>query len=572
MIFCGGNMPELHVSKKNISKLFSEMQNRKFIIPEFQRPYKWDIELCETLWNDIEDFAVNDAVSGSDYFLGTIVSYQNENKHLEIIDGQQRITSFLLLLRAFYRKLEDMDQNSPDVIGLKNQIAPCIWDVDKISQIVSDKTKIRIQSLVITEDDNKTFHKILETGNFLNTAEDNYSKNFGFFKTKCDEYAKNNPLEWKHLCITILQQCIILPIECDSSETALKIFSTLNDRGLPLADSDVFKAEIYKSIGDVEKRKIFTEDWNELTQLCRQANIVIDDVFRYCMHIIRARHNDNSKEVGLRKFYAASKYIYLRASELMNELLILANFWLNVNARKEPSFDDGYTISLDARKYLHCLEWYPNEYWKYPVSVFFLKNRTIDTFNEDLCILLKKLISILFFKFIFTPSINAIRDDIYNAYISIQKMVQWETNISINDEIFFKRMTDEFTSPKISRALILLDAYLNPDQNVLIPETFDIEHIFPKKWQDTNYNGWDYNDAQIYLEHFGNKIVLERKLNIQAGNGYFGIKKGRYAKSKIATILELSKLSQNDWLKEDIENRDKKFILEILSFMKKNIV
>ncbi|MDR2150170.1 MAG: DUF1524 domain-containing protein, partial [Spirochaetaceae bacterium] len=81
----------------------------------------------------------------------------------------------------------------------------------------------------------------------------------------------------------------------------------------------------------------------------------------------------------------------------------------------------------------------------------------------------------------------------------------------------------------------------------------------------------NYNDAQIYLEHFGNKIVLEKKLNIQAGNGYFGLKKGRYAKSKIAAVLELSRLSQNDWLRKDIENRDKIFVLEILSFIKENI-
>jgi hypothetical protein len=435
-----------------------------------------------------------------------------------------------------------------------------------------DKTKIRIQSLAITDDDNNIFHKILETGDFLSTAEDNYSKNFGFFKTKCDEYAKNNPMKWKDLCVTILQQCVILPIECDSSETALKIFSTLNDRGLPLADSDVFKAEIYKSIEDVKKRKIFTEDWNDLAQVCQQANITIDDVFRYYMHIIRARRGDRSKEVGLRRFYAASKFIYLKATELMGELLILANFWLNVNAGKEPSSDDGYIISLEARKYFHCLAWYPNEYWKYPVSVFFLKNRTIRTFNEDLCVLLKKLIAVLFFKFIFSPSINTIRDDIYNAYISIQKEEQWDTNISINDGIFSKKMTDEFTSPKISKALILLNAYLNPDQNALIPETFDIEHIFPRKWQNTNYNGWDYNDAQIYLEHFGNKIVLEKKLNIQAGNGYFGAKKRRYAKSEIATILELSELPQDDWLKGDIEKRDERFVSEISSFIKQNIV
>ncbi len=569
-------MTELQVGKKSISKLFSEMQNRKFIIPEFQRPYKWDTELCETLWNDIEDFAANDAASGADYFLGTIVSCQNENEDLEIIDGQQRITSFLLLLRVFYRKLEDMNQNSLDVVGLKSKIAPCIWDVDEISGVVTDRTKIRIQSLVITDDDNNTFHKILETGDCLPNAEDNYSKNYSFFETKCDEYAKNNPLGWNHLCITILNRCIILPIECNTSETALKIFSTLNDRGLPLADSDVFKAEIYKSMETSDERKLFTEEWNDLARLCKQARITIDDIFRYYMHVIRARNNDNSKEVGLRKFYADSKYAYLKSPELIKELWALADFWVNINIRKEPSlFDSDYSISPEARQYLHCLAYYPNEYWKYPVSVFFLKNlknKESKTFDENFCFLLKRLISLLFYKFIFTPSINAIRDDIYNLYISIQSSKKQDINIPIDDEIFFKRMTDEFASPKISRALILLNAYLHPQQNDLIPETFDIEHIFPRQWQDSNYGGWNKEAAQVYLDHFGNKIVLEKKLNIQAGNGYFGVKKSRYAKSKIAAICELSNLSQNDWQKEDIEARDKRFISEILSFIKQNIV
>ena len=59
-----------------------------------------------------------------------------------------------------------------------------------------------------------------------------------------------NPMQWKQLCITILQKCIILPIECDTPETALTIFSTLNDRGLPLADSDIFKAQIYRNLGN----------------------------------------------------------------------------------------------------------------------------------------------------------------------------------------------------------------------------------------------------------------------------------------------------------------------------------
>jgi len=119
-------MAELHVSKKSIGKLFSEMQNKKFVIPDYQRPYKWDVEKCETLWNDIEHFFQTEGRTDADYFLGTIVSYVNGDKNPEIIDGQQRITSFLLLLRAFYRKLEGMAED-PQVTGLKNQLAPCVW-------------------------------------------------------------------------------------------------------------------------------------------------------------------------------------------------------------------------------------------------------------------------------------------------------------------------------------------------------------------------------------------------------------------------------------------------------------
>ncbi|MCL2289186.1 MAG: DUF262 domain-containing HNH endonuclease family protein [Bacteroidetes bacterium] len=562
-------MAELNVTKKTISKLFSEMQNRKFIIPYFQRPYKWEKELCETLWNDIEDFTINN--EDDDYFLGTIVSYLNQDtKNLEIIDGQQRITSILLLLRAFYRKLEDMNQSDEDVIGLMNQIAPCIWDINPISQKVTDKTKKRIESFVITDDDKETFHKILETGNTDDSLDDNYTINYGFFKEKCDEYAQNNPLGWKNLCVTILSKCIILPIECNSPDTALKIFTTLNDRGLPLADSDVFKAEIYKNIDSEEERKQFTETWNDLTQLCNQAGISLDDIFRYYMHIIRARNSYNSKEVGLRRFFSAEKYKHLRIPELIDELVLIATFWVYVNKRKNPSTDDGYKISNETRKYLHCLSWYPNEYWKFPVSVFFLRNYKMDNFDNELCCLLKKLIAFLFLKFIFNPSINAIRDDIYNIYINIHNGNNVKLSLQFDNEDFIRRISS-FSSSRISRAIILLNAYLNDNQNDLISETFDIEHIFPKKWQDTNYNGWNIKDAKLFLERFGNKIVLEKKLNIQAGNGYFGEKKKRYSSSKIASIIELANLPKNDWVKTDILNRENKMIEDIVLFINKNL-
>jgi uncharacterized protein with ParB-like and HNH nuclease domain len=133
-----------------------------------------------------------------------------DDSNQEVIDEQQRITSLLLMLRAFYRKLENMIEDE-DVIGLRNQLAPCIWDINPISQKISDKKKIHILSQVATEDDNETFHYILETGDSSEHNQDNYSINYRFFKAQCDKYAEDNPLQWKQLCVTILQKCIILP-------------------------------------------------------------------------------------------------------------------------------------------------------------------------------------------------------------------------------------------------------------------------------------------------------------------------------------------------------------------------
>lgn len=562
-------MAELHVSKKNISKLLSEMQNKKFVIPDFQRPYKWNVEKCETLWNDIENFTLTDAKTGSDYFLGTIVFYGNEDGNQDVIDGQQRITSFFLLLRAFFKKLEMMVEDE-DVVGLKNQLAPCIWDINPISQKVSDKTKIHIESKVATEDDNETFHKILETGVCSDLATDNYSVNYRFFKKQCDEYAENNPMQWKQLCITILQKCIILPIECDTSETALTIFSTLNDRGLPLADSDIFKAQIYRNLETEKKRKDFTNIWKELTQICKQAKVSIDDIFRYYSHTLRAISSDKSKEVGLRKFYAEDKYSRLKDENLIAEIMTLANFWRYINTGVEPYDEVDYLISSEAQKYLHCLYCYPNEFWKYPTSVFFLKNKSSKTFDIDFCKMLKKLIAFLFAKFIDAPSVNAIKDDIYISCISIQKQNTFQFRFIFNEELVNQQI-DAHSSSRLSRALLLLDAYLNLKQIDLIPETFEIEHIFPKKWQDTNYNGWNIDDAELYLDRFGNKIVFEKRLNIQAGNGYFGIKKQKYRLSKIASVIDLSQYGKNDWTKDDIKEREALFKSNLINFFKNQL-
>ena len=100
-------MSKLNKKKKSIELLFTE-RKPKFLIPDYQRPYAWGEDECQTLWDDIFTFAIPDGDAtkfdsdSDEYFLGPIVTFKNKNGELEIIDGQQRLTTLMLLLRAFY--------------------------------------------------------------------------------------------------------------------------------------------------------------------------------------------------------------------------------------------------------------------------------------------------------------------------------------------------------------------------------------------------------------------------------------------------------------------------------------
>jgi uncharacterized protein with ParB-like and HNH nuclease domain len=569
-------MAELVVNKKSIYELldFGKIQAKKFIIPDYQRPYAWEKEKCETLWNDIVDNATDEE---TEYFFGTIVTYK-DGSDISIIDGQQRITSFFLLLRAFYHKFENLGDKSK-VAKLYNEIGSCIWDTDKRSGNVTDKTKFHIQSLVATEDEKNVFSAILETGEVTEGAKDNYSVNYRFFKEKCEETYASGAKEWEDLCLFFLHNCIILPIECDKQETALTIFDTLNNRGLPLADSDIFKAKIYKTYKSEDDKKTFANNWKEMTEICKSAGITIDDIFRCYMYVKRARKNESSKEVGMRRFYDINKN-YLEDPDLVEEIKNLTSFWFYVNIQKAyPDVkEDGYSFSLETKKWLHCLSCYPNDYWKFPVSVFFLKHKGDEDFDDKFSILLKKLITMLFSKFILQPTVNAIRDDIFKYYIAIENETIFDIRASFNKAELQRRFTDEtFGAPRIERALFLLDAYITPGQTDLITPDFHIEHILPQNWKKNYYDVWKtQEEAKPYIEKLGNKVALEFKVNISAGDKYFARKKEIYQTkelsktdplgSKIESVCNLIKLHQDDWGKADIIKRHNEFVDRIMSF------
>ncbi|WP_225316102.1 DUF262 domain-containing protein [Lysinibacillus fusiformis] len=244
----------IEVNKQSVKQLLETGKVNKFIIPEYQRPYAWSDEQIQTLFEDLVEYTENN--NESTYFLGTIVSYENENGEQEIIDGQQRITSLFLLLRALYSKLNSMTETK-EVKNFKGQIESALWEQDELTAEV-DFEKTLIESRVMRDEGNKVFSEILITGDIGVLAKDNYSLNYRLFTELIERYATNEPQLFFYFIRNVLNKAILLPITADSQDTALTIFSTLNDRGLALSDADIFKAKIYNQL-DADGKVTFIE-------------------------------------------------------------------------------------------------------------------------------------------------------------------------------------------------------------------------------------------------------------------------------------------------------------------------
>lgn len=142
-------MSKLNVDQKNIGALFSD-KRADFIIPDYQRPYAWTEEECQTLWEDVFAFPENDKDkfnNDDEYYLGPIVTFKNDSSKMEVIDGQQRLTTLMLLLRAFYVKFLSAADN--DTIRTRENIAKCIWKTDEFGN--PNMEELKIDSEVATD-------------------------------------------------------------------------------------------------------------------------------------------------------------------------------------------------------------------------------------------------------------------------------------------------------------------------------------------------------------------------------------------------------------------------------------
>lgn len=468
-----------------------------------------------------------------------------------------------------YRKALNQSNNLR-IQKLLDSLASCLWDTDPLDGSV-DYSKAHLTSEVAIDSDNTLLNDILsdkydfdkeDIDNTIKKSKSNYEKNYLYFVKKVDELAQDKPDNWYGFCLCLLKNCIILPIECDGQDNALRIFNTLNNRGVSLDTADIFKGIIYAKLNS-EDRLNFAREWKSLESKIANSSYLnkenISFLFTQLEHIIRAQHNevdtvipstldfftkkDKANTKKKKVFFGANDEL-LNKKETFELIKKLAEFWCNP---KEY-------MSNEAQKYFDILNIYQNRLWQMVVSTAYFKHEPSKQQSENIFdFILPQVVCYCAIGLIYGKGGSS---GLFWGFM--------RANINIlegKEKIFEKGMNipdlsmpepDRFTNfcikalPKHIRYILAIYTliydknqewewnYKGKNCSVIKGE---IEHILPKKWQEGNYQVRK-DDAGKFLEHIGNKSLLEKKINIHCGNDYFLNKKEKYLESK---FLELKK-------------------------------
>lgn len=573
-------MSKLTVDQKKVKGLFQDTKY-PFLIPDYQRPYAWGADECNQLWADLFGFAFpNDSCDQfnetEEYFLGPIVTFKNDDNRMEIIDGQQRLTTLMLLLRAFYNRLGFMqDENSR---AMKTDIEKCLWRADMFGKYKKDDLKI--DSEVATDNDKDEFLSILKDGN-AKDKKSQYARNVRLFEELIEQFLKKYPSYFATFPAIILNNCVLLPIEAESQDTALRIFSTLNDRGKPLSDADIFKAQFYKHYKALGKKDDFIERWKEIDQIASEVfhptyGTPLDELFARYMYYERAKQdNKNTTTEALRKFYEKDKYAIFKRDDTLDNITELAKFWQSVSKQD----DDRFSVRVLRR--LFVLNYAPNSMWAYMVSVYFMHNRDEEGKLEDEAFyqFLERLTAFVWAYALTNPGVNSLRTPMFAEMLNIVHSKEVTYGDFLFDEERFRSMFSNYVFSNgrlVTKAYITWWAYSFDEQELLdLNAAFDIEHIYPRARQDKEHSLSDKNSIDL----LGNKSLLEHRINIRASDYKFADKKkyyrgytsdkGEKEGTRIKDLLTLAD-SNADFTEADIIARQAKILDKFVKYLNAN--
>ena len=587
-------MKDIEPKLKTIKNYLIKDDNEGYFrIPEYQRPYSWGIAQCDKLLQDIEDYIDSD--NEDPYFFGTIIVDCSDEKHRDLIDGQQRTTTFYLLLKALLLRIQWMLPNIKDEesaslkAGLeerRKEILKILFGIEAedVPDFLKNPESIKSKKIPLENSSINEFYKeelgvILRSTSFEEAEKSVYHfrrkqkdnkytdffRNFKFFYEKMSEKEES---VLNNFARKFLNKCQVIEIKSWNVEQAIVMFNSLNSTGMPLTDADVLSAQLYSYANGSES---FITKWSDLNDSINKLNekgiLDLQTVFGQYMYIYRAENGIKEVQmVGLRPFYLSNDLLKDPEGFIAN-LKKIADNWEKVSdsplTRLLLKFNQNARFFIATYLYAHG------------TSSFQIPFECLLRLFAILEIVDYGYSSKSFKQFLFEENIKFANKDTSNSEIADDFRAHIRTTWKQED------ICNALLDSGVSNLLVLLNEYVyckDKARSFYFTEPYNIEHIMPASGKNIisirQDAGIADDEFKEIVDRLGNKIPLEEDINKSIGNEWFKTKKqstvtskNGYQNSRYQIASDLTGYPSDKWIKEDIDKATQKAAKRIVEFL-----
>lgn len=565
-------------------KLINEIFGRDltYIIPEYQRPYSWQCvgksdknNQVNVMWNDLYNhFTRDNSSQTSDYFFGSIVLIDKKNQTFEVIDGQQRLTTTILLFVAIKSFLSEVSPSvkEGEVKGFIDETIKFIEDViynkklfgaaltekklkidrssgfeyDKVLQEVVDGKNEPSKEVVeqATNADKIIISRFFENRNYFKDRIVEFFSNKGEFGTT-EARKLNDFIEFLKNKVSVVR------ILAGDFNIAYHVFEILNNRGLPLSNKDLFRNFIIKEFDQLKRSNLqkyqsldVNSKWTEL-----ESNYEItDDFISRWVESFTANQQRSSAFNDLKEIYLNN----------FNDTLSKSKIEVFYEVIKQ---DLGYYTSIVNRTVanptlkakLNFILNAPN--LRYGVNFLMTLARRFKGLEADLATILDLIVQ---YERYLTDALLATRFNYGAVYRSIAQINanKIPEAIKILEEGYsvdlIKKWIDQpIYENEIGKLFVSKYIWINESKTAddvvnqsLFYDVATLEHIIPQNPEAGS--NWMTDFTDVYRKEntykLGNMTLLTTKLNSGAKNYSFDVKKQQYQKTKLPITVEIASL------------------------------
>ncbi|HPS29581.1 MAG TPA: DUF262 domain-containing protein [bacterium] len=547
-------------SSLTIKQLFGNTDSL-YQIPRYQRPYSWIDEQLEKLWDDLNEAYENDP----NYFLGSIITAKPEESstYLDIVDGQQRLTTLTILLCVYRDLYPDINQHLLDSDPFavdKKIIESSIRFNDRFERLrlkTHSNHQSQFEELILRG--KTTIHKRpskmdlkkeeAPVYKFVNTA--------WFFTKKLTELNEDKAGE---LLNYIFNSVKIIRIDCQTVSFAIKLFQVLNDRGLDLSNSDLIKSYLMGQIQSVyakdhelrrQKEDQFMDDWKVCESIAVDTDYPINDLFVMFQYYLLASNPKKGLYDELIAFFGSSKKYRGLPNEVISDF---KNFCMNY---KEKIY---YAEDKNIYAFWY-LRW--GVYWRTILTA------SLQTNYSSHQTLVKQLLRFYYLNWIAGYTLSKIKQTSFNIIKWVKegkpiKLIQEELNKHLEENNTIERAKENLNGDiyfdSWCRPLLAMIEYNQLDSsNLSFIEIFDrslhVEHVLPKAYVKNDAWVHFHGDKEVkdWINTGANLTLLSGSKNIAASNDAFSEKikaysgKGFYKNTEGITSFRISQKIVDDY-------------------------